>query len=345
MPLAIVLADELVLSVRVSEMQAIAAGVQVPTSAEEVHGRSTVGESDVPRGCCDQHLPVQPESSEVLSEGGCKRQRKGLSSVVSRHPHLQEQQQSFYVGAKLRSKFGDDGVKPTKQDFEKENVATYRLLTICVVSDPDGSQFPGVGGRMWAASATLAQLLLRPATLGTAWAERLSSESAPSLRTLELGAGTAAPSLCLAHLGHRAVVTDLPEVTALTRLNVDANALADVDVRPLAWGDEEAAREVGDVDLVIGADLFYDPALFGPLLDTLRALSSFRWALLAVVLRPEDLGEETFENFCEDEGLKLELRHTELPRGCGTHRVNVYELDGATTRRDAPPPELGKAGV
>eukprot|EP00439_Symbiodinium_sp_Y106_P087003 s744_g38.t1 len=70
------------------------------------------------------------------------------------------------------------------------------------------------------------------------------------------------------------------------------------------------------------------------------ARSARRWgpstgSIRAIVQRP-DLGEETFENFCKDEDIPLQLRYTALPPvedGCPAHRINIYQLTSADLQR------------
>lgn len=249
-------------------------------------------------------------------------------------------------------------------------------MEIRVLSDPSAMMHVGVGCQLWAAGCLLSKLLLEPWPLGLTWCARLLSgnvgadadaggqiysgaceNAAPvGLRVLELGAGTAVPSVCLARCGHRVVATDIPQVVPLTRANLEANSIsaqtsspgdliaaqaggrvvtADAEACVLAWGNKDAARALGDFDLVIGADLFYDPSEFEPLLVTLRAVRA-RWMVLAVVQRPEDLGLGTFENFCYDEGVSLRCLHTAVPGGLGSHRVNIYEVEDLGMQQDGP---------
>lgn len=208
-------------------------------------------------------------------------------------------------------------------------------LVVKVLSDRSGAHAAGVGARLWGASRLLAQLLLRPLPLGSPWAELLSGKNPRSLRVLELGAGTALPSICLACQGHNVVATDLAEVIAVSRENLEANRAkmrGQAEAKCLAFGDP-AAHALGDFDLVIGSDIAYDPASFDPLLQTLRMIQGPWRALLAVSDRAEDLGEETFENFCRDEGIVLTCRYTGLEGGTENHRINMYELDAGSVRR------------
>ena len=124
------------------------------------------------------------------------------------------------------------------------------------------------------------------------WLDELLATATPeapavATRCIELGSGVGVGGLAAAALGGgrlAVVLTDLPEATALLRLNARANdgALAPPPrVAPLAWGDADAARAVLDdafgagaaPDLVLCSDVVYDPEAYAPLLTTLCALA------------------------------------------------------------------------
>jgi predicted nicotinamide N-methyase len=92
---------------------------------------------------------------------------------------------------------------------------------------------------------------------------------------LELGAGAGLPGLTAALLGARRVVlTDIaPLLPALVK-NVEANGLQDrVEVRELVWGSDEFPSrpgELGEFDLVLMSDLFYDPEEMAALAKTVK---------------------------------------------------------------------------
>lgn len=87
---------------------------------------------------------------------------------------------------------------------------------------------------------------------------------------LELGAGTGLPGLMAASLGAAHVfLTDIAPLLPGLRTSVEANGLADrVEVRELVWGSDEPW--VGDVDLVLMSDVFYDPLEMPALATTLK---------------------------------------------------------------------------
>lgn len=218
--------------------------------------------------------------------------------------------------------FGKDG------EADAEVAASGSWMILKVLSDPSEETFNGVGAHLWSASCILTQLLVNPFALGPSWVKRLIADDG-FLKVLELGAGTALPSSGLAKCGHHVTATDLPDILPLTLANVEANIEArkgTVVVKPLIFGDAVSAMHAGSFDLVIGSEIAYDPTMYGPLLATLKALTC-KWVLLAIAWRPEDLGDETFENYCQDEGVPLEFRHTALGGSRGSHRVNVYEID------------------
>jgi predicted nicotinamide N-methyase len=92
---------------------------------------------------------------------------------------------------------------------------------------------------------------------------------------LELGAGVGLPGLTAALLGaSRVVLTDTaPLVPALVK-NVEANGLQDrVEVRELVWGSDEFPSrpgELGEFDLVLMSDVFYDAEEMAGLAKTLK---------------------------------------------------------------------------
>ncbi|CAE7470026.1 EEF1AKMT3 [Symbiodinium natans] len=229
----------------------------------------------------------------------------------------------------------DEGAQLQERRLKLSCVSQELPLSITMVmevSAPGMGRY-GLAGNLWPAGRLLAELLLRPLVLGQELAALLSE----STRVLELGAGLALPSVCLSCVGHDCLATDLPQVLPVPEANAAANAEViqlgggKLAVLPLIFGDDGKAEElVGHFDLVIAADVCYDPVLYEPLLATLRSLS-FGHFVVAVVQRP-DLGEETFENFCKDEGIALQLRYTALPPvadGGAAHRINIYDLASA----------------
>ena len=83
-------------------------------------------------------------------------------------------------------------------------------------------------------------------------------------RTIELGAGTALPSIVACAHGASVVATDLPALLPLATSNFAENAAqmqANYQVEPLNWSlSEDLARlEQAEYDYVLLADVFYLP--------------------------------------------------------------------------------------
>lgn len=136
---------------------------------------------------------------------------------------------------------------------------------------------------------------------------------------IELGAGAGLPGLMAALLGaSRVVLTDVESLLPGLLQNVDANGLGDrVEVRELVWGSDESvsqANELGEFDLILMSDVFFDQEEMPPLAQILKIIAgenSIIWA--ASELRPwtiECLGE--FAN----QGFKIDETPVQLDRPC-----------------------------
>jgi hypothetical protein len=116
--------------------------------------------------------------------------------------------------------------------------------------------------------------------------------------TLELGSGCGVAGIVAAKLGASVTATDLARALNLLQLNVDANDVSStshkktgnasspvggVTVATLDWRNPTAADLVGwgHFDLVIAADILYNPDLFAPLLALLNS-SGASVALIAL---------------------------------------------------------------
>jgi predicted nicotinamide N-methyase len=94
------------------------------------------------------------------------------------------------------------------------------------------------------------------------------------LRVLELGCGLGLPSLAAAARGARVLATDWAEdAIALLRRNAARNEL-ELEAALVPWSDPASLVAAAPWDLVLGADLLYEPRNVDALLDLLPRLGS-----------------------------------------------------------------------
>lgn len=117
-----------------------------------------------------------------------------------------------------------------------------------------------VFAHLWPAGQTLAELVAGPLASTIAGRD-----------VIELGCGLGAPGLAAARVGARVVLTDVEAgALELAEANARANQL-DVVTRSLRWGEVDAELR-GRFDVVLGADVTYDPMERAPLLGTIEQL-------------------------------------------------------------------------
>ena len=156
--------------------------------------------------------------------------------------------------------------------WDHEHAYLDGLVRVKVHEDLDA----GLGGVMFDGSIALSRYL-----------ETLRRERGPDafagLRVVELGAGTALPSMVIAKLGSpppaRVVTTDVPQCVELIAENAENNGVDRVVVaRPLDWKSaahmEALIAAEGDLfDLVLAADTVYDESCVDPFLRVLERLT------------------------------------------------------------------------
>jgi predicted nicotinamide N-methyase len=144
---------------------------------------------------------------------------------------------------------------------------------------------------------------------------------------LELGCGLALPSLVLAARGARVTATDYDEdALRFARANARRNGL-ELEARVLDWRARPA--ELGRFELVVAADVAYEPRLAAPLADAIEAaLAPGGRALVS------DPGRRPFAELRERlaaRGFRArvlldEPAPTSAPFGGDARRVRVHEL-------------------
>jgi predicted nicotinamide N-methyase len=106
---------------------------------------------------------------------------------------------------------------------------------------------------------------------GLALARHVCGRQVRGLRVLELGCGLAVPSLAAAAGGARVVATDWSrDAVALVRRNAERNGV-ELDARACSWA---APPPLGELDLVLAADVLYERRNADVLLSLLRELAA-----------------------------------------------------------------------
>lgn len=128
---------------------------------------------------------------------------------------------------------------------------------------------------MWDGSLVLAKFLEHESALLT------------DAKVVELGSGTGVVGLACAALGARTVLlTDLEYTLANVRRNVQLNALeARASAVQLDW--TQAALDsqfVGDVDVIVAADVVWVPDLVPPFVETLARLAKANPGLKSILI-------------------------------------------------------------
>jgi predicted nicotinamide N-methyase len=124
---------------------------------------------------------------------------------------------------------------------------------------------------------------------GLALARALDGRSLRGRRVLELGCGLGLPSLIAARAGAQVLATDwAPEALELLQHNAARN---DIELRTATvdWRVPDALLAEAPWDLVLGADLLYEPRNVDPLLELLPRLGDEAW-----IADPGRAGAEDF---------------------------------------------------
>ncbi|XP_075297048.1 histone-arginine methyltransferase METTL23 [Opisthocomus hoazin] len=148
----------------------------------------------------------------------------------------------------------------------RRRVRRYRFaegpeaLALRIPEAPDAQY----GTHVWPCAVVLAQFV---------WARR---RSLPGRRVLEVGAGASLPGVVAAKCGAKVTLSDaeeLPRCLRSCRRSCRANGLPRVPVLGLTWGRlAPALLALPPVDVVLGADVFYDPKDFEDILATIYFL-------------------------------------------------------------------------
>lgn len=237
----------------------------------------------------------------------------------------------------LPCRFGRDGTVRLKQQWKQG-----------AGRDDDGLHREGIGLFLWGAATVLARHL----EVDDAWPKG----SLAGKRVVELGAGTGYCGI-VAHKAGAAdvVLTDTGDHLELLRANIalnverrngdgadDAAAVAEADgerartadgrsmsASELWWGDDDAARALGPVDLVLASDVVYDPSCFKVLVQTLSLLlRSAPGAQALVAFQYRQAKELEFFELATDAGLVYHKVPAALmhPEATGGSDIGCFRL-------------------
>jgi predicted nicotinamide N-methyase len=110
-----------------------------------------------------------------------------------------------------------------------------------------------------------------------ALARELDGVALRGLRVVELGCGLAVPSIAAARAGANVLATDEDEeALPLVERNAHANDVH-VDTAMVDWTEPEELVEQGPFDVVLAADVLYEPASVDLLLSLLPRLAPEAW--------------------------------------------------------------------
>ncbi|KAL7516311.1 hypothetical protein ACHAWX_001339 [Stephanocyclus meneghinianus] len=213
---------------------------------------------------------------------------------------------------------GNVAVLPLHRDDQRE-ITSLRLAEAPPPNDDDDGD--GTNAVVWPTGIVLAQSLNSPA--GTHFLQSRILACSPPLRCLELGSGSGACGLALAHalsrlasrddddeMGEaRVVLTDrgrgaveslrenIRRNLRVFRCETSSTRRVSVEATCLSWGEALSGEE--KFDIVLGSDLLYDAqgeATYGPLVRTMRRhLRREGRILLGVRWRKPLLEREFFE--------------------------------------------------
>jgi predicted nicotinamide N-methyase len=112
---------------------------------------------------------------------------------------------------------------------------------------------------------------------GVALARAIAGRALRGARTLELGCGLGLPSIAAAIAGGRVLATDwAPDAIAITAENADRNDVA-IETLVCSWSEPEPVIDRAPWDLVLAADVLYEPRNVPLLLDLLPRLGPEVW--------------------------------------------------------------------
>ena len=143
-----------------------------------------------------------------------------------------------------------------------------------VLQPAEVAELPDSGAVEWAPLAPYWAVLWRS---GVALARELEARELRGRRVVELGCGLALPSIASARVGASVLATDAAgEALALAARNAAANGV-EIETARVEWGAPGALLARAPFDLVLAADVLYEPASVPALLALLPRLAPEVW--------------------------------------------------------------------
>ena len=151
---------------------------------------------------------------------------------------------------------------------------------------------------------------------------------------LELGSGSCGlAGLAMTYLNYQVTFSDRPALLPSLLINFQRNAnnLESHKLVPLAWGDIEEAKRIGQFDIVIGADVVYQKDFIVPLLQTIYMCSK-KLAFICSEVREAGLADGYFVEEAKKIGFKVtRVKPKNLPSNWNDDTcMRVYKLQKLT---------------
>lgn len=145
---------------------------------------------------------------------------------------------------------------------------------LTILQPAEAAELPDDGAVEWAPIAPYWSVLWRS---GVALAEEVAGADLSGRRVVELGCGLGLPSIAAARSGAVVTAVDVePEALELLERNAAANGVA-VETGVADWADRGRLSALGSFDLVLAADVLYEPGAAGALATALPLLAAEAW--------------------------------------------------------------------
>jgi predicted nicotinamide N-methyase len=145
---------------------------------------------------------------------------------------------------------------------------------IRLLQPQESAELPDAGAVEWAPIAPYWSILWRS---GVVLARELDNAAVHGLRVVELGCGLAVPSIAAARAGATVLATDAcADAATLVARNAHLNDVR-IETATVDWAEPDELIRRAPFDLVLAADVLYEPASVAPLLSLLPRLAPEVW--------------------------------------------------------------------